>query len=443
VALAGAASVEHRPAHLAIGLGALGAGTLVALRGPAVGLLAVSTFGILALIVLSQRLIRWPDDRRAQVFVLRWAIASFAIHLVVGMAIISSRTAVNYLGPDAHTYQIQAARIAAHWSRGYPMPFLPGGKEGYYYVLGAIYWVFGRSPWGGVALNAVMAGALVPILSDSTCRLFGRAAARYVPMILLLVPGMIVWPSQLLKEAPFVFLTAVAANCAVRLVDRYSLRPLLVLAVVLPALLWFRAQLGFAVLAGVMVGIVLGRRQLAIGIAGGLLAAALIAGAVAAGVGSSGYQAAVSTDLQQANDVRRGLAVGARSGFSGDADISTSNRALSYLPRGLLVVLLGPFPWQLHGARQLVVIPDITAWWVLLLGLWWGQRAARRRGRSWLVLVAPAAATAAVLALVLGNYGILVRERVQILVLLAPVMAVGFEQRQRARSAQADAVVVA
>ncbi len=205
-------------------------------------------------------------------------MASFAIHLALGLLIINSRSAVTYLGPDALSYDAVARAIVNHWSHGDRMPLLALGKEGYYFLVASLYWIFRPATWAAVALNAALAAALIPIVSDTTNRLFGRAAARYVPAVLLLVPGMLLWPSQLLKEAPFFFLLAVAANCAVRLVNKYSPLPLLVLVAVLPSMLWFRAQLSLAVIAGVLAGIVFGHRDLVVGVVGGLVAVALIGG---------------------------------------------------------------------------------------------------------------------------------------------------------------------
>lgn len=412
--------------------GGLAAGLLVVKPGPAIGLFTVTAAGGMALLVLSDRLTRSFDDPEARARIQRWTMVSFAIHLALGLVIINT-SAVYFFGPDATAYHGKAGQILDHWSHGATLPLLPAGKEGYYYLLASVYWLFGPFTWAGVALNAALAAALVPVVSDTAHRLFGSATVRYVPVILLLVPGMILWPSQLLKESPFLFLLAVAANCAARLVKRYSPWPLLLLVVLLPGLLTFRAQLSFAILTGLVAGLVFGRQKLVGGLIGGLVASVLVTGVVASGIGSGGYQTAVASNLERANEVRRGSATEAASGFVAEADISSADRALRFLPIGLVAVSVGPLPWQLSGGRQLVVIPDVFAWWVLVMGFWWGQRAARARGRHWLVLATPALAAMIVIALSIGNYGTMVRERMQILVLLAPVVALGLAERRDSR----------
>ncbi len=427
--------------HQGLGVGGViligvASGGLVGRHSAAVGLLALVVVGVLAVVATTEVLIGRFDDPEAVRLVRRWALASLGVHLAFGLLVVNIGTLTTFLGPDARTYDTVATQIAAHWSHGVAMPSLPAGKEGYYYVLAGVYWIFGHSTWAGVALNAMLAALLVPVVTDTTWRLFGRPAARYATAIVVVVPGIVLWTSQLLKEAAFVFLVAVAANCAVRLVHRYSAGPLLVLAVVLPVLLTFRSQLGVAVGVGIFAGIVLGRGEVAGGLVGGLLVAALAAGVVSLGVGSSGYDKALSANLRQANSARQGLAVAA-SGYASQTDISTTSRAVTFLPQGLVTVAVGPFPWQLDGARQLVAIPDILVWWVLAAAFWWGQRAARQRGRQWLVLFMPSVAVAAVLALIIGNFGTVVRERMQLLVLLAPIMALGLAERRVLRDAAA------
>jgi hypothetical protein len=156
---------------------------------------------------------------------------------------------------------------------------------------------------------------------------------------------------------------------------------------------------------------------------------------VALGLGRSGYTATTSTDLSRANVVRQDLSTSGASGFDAEADISTPGRALAYLPRGVATFSLGPFPWQLTGARQLVLVPEMLTWWLLLPSLWRGQRAARRAaGRRIFVLAVPALLITVLLSLVVGNLGTLVRERLQVIVLLIPIIALGLSERRTGRN---------
>ncbi len=405
-------------------------GAVIALGSATVGLIGVATLGSMVLVVLVRRLTHWPEDPGAETCLMKWTIGAFALHLFLGLIIINNSAAVSYLGGDALTYHAQAIKMVAHWVHGAPMPKLPAGKDGFYYLLAGLYWVFGPTKLGGVALNAVLAAALVPVVADTTRRLSTAAAARSVPIVMVLVPGMVIWPSQLLKEAPVLLLLAVAANCAVRLSERFTLTAATILAAALSAVLTFRGQLGFGVVIAMVIGVVVSRQHVVSGAVAGFATIGLIAAMVTLGIGSSGYQTSLTTNLQQAQSYRAGSSSTANSGFAADANISSVPRALYYLPQGMVVMGLGPFPWQLHGLRELVAVPDVVAWWVLVAAFWRGQKSVRREAsrRRLLVLILPTLVTMVILALVIGNFGTVARERMQMLVLVAPVMAMGIAE---------------
>jgi hypothetical protein len=104
--------------------------------------------------------------------------------------------------------------------------------------------------------------------------------------------------------------------------------------------------------------------------------------------------------------------------------------------------LLGPFPWHITGARQLPFVPDMLAWWILLPSLWGGLRASRRLiGRRQLLIVFPVVGTVLFMGLALGNFGTVVRERLQVVVLVVPLIALGLAERKALR-AEPDAAPV-
>jgi 4-amino-4-deoxy-L-arabinose transferase-like glycosyltransferase len=326
------------------------------------------------------------------------------------------------------------------------MPSLPSGKEGFYYLLASLYWVFGAHTAAGLAVNATLGAALAPLLSDTTRRLFGPAAAEYAVKLVVLLPGLFLWTSQLLKEAPILLLIAVTANLASRLVERLSFFALVGLGTALAFLFTFRAWVALVLAGGLTAGITFGKDRVVSGLSTGLSALAFVALVVSLGVGYSGYQAAIAADLEEAHSVRRDLALSAASGYDAEADISTSTGAITYLPKGLFNFALGPFPWQIRQARQLIVLPEVVAWWALLPSLVRGVRKGwSSRGRRCLIVILPAAGVACLLALAIGNFGTVVRERMQLVVVLIPFLALGLAQRavQRSEEVQQDALIAA
>ena len=413
-------------------------GAAIAWAGAFVALLAPMAMGGL-LLALLVRYLTAADDEDEVRRIVRWTAAAFVLHLVISLVITNTLFLLRYLGPDAVTYHGIARDIVRHWTDGFPFPYVPSGKEGFYYLLAGLYWVFGASTGAGLAVTAALAAALVPLVTDTTRRLCGHQAARFAAPLTVLVPGILLWTSQLLKEAAVLFLLALAANCAVRVTERMTLGPLAGLAASMALLFTFRGWVGVMAAGGLVIGIAFGRRQLLSGLGTGVTAFALIGLlVVVTGLGYSGYEAAVGSDLEQASIVRRDLAVSASSGFYAEVDISTPAHALSYLPRALVTFFLGPFPWQIEGARQLPVVPDMLVWWALLPSLWRGIRmAARRRGRQILVLLMPALTTSILLALAIGNFGTLLRERAQVFVLLLPFICLGLSLRGRRDAADA------
>jgi hypothetical protein len=249
-----------------------------------------------------------------------------------------------------------------------------------------------------------------------------------------LLPGFLIWGSQLLREAGIYFFIAVALNCAVRVLDRPTLSALALMAVAVGMMVTFRADVGALVGASLVVALVMGSRRTATGMTTGLGAAALVLGLVlGAGLGYSGFHFITHANLQQINGIRAGSSKEAASGFLPEANVSTAKHAATYLPVGSVYFLFGPSPWQVHGLRQLAAVPDVLIWWLLLPALWSGIRqAARTRGREVLVYLLPALALLAVLALLIANFGTAVRERMQIIVLLIPLISLGWSVRHPA-----------
>jgi 4-amino-4-deoxy-L-arabinose transferase-like glycosyltransferase len=378
-----------------------------------------------------------------------WTVGGFAAHLAFGLLVINTNLFV-YLGSDSLTYHRGAGALLRHLTQGAPEPrLLTPGKSGFFYLLAGIYWIFGQHVSAGLVVNAAFAAALVPVMTDLTRRLFGLSTARYIPALVTLLPGIFIWTSQLLKEAPILLLIAVAANCGVRLTKRTSPGALIGLALSLGLLFTFRSWVALLLSAGIAATIPLSSTHLGRGVTSGVGAvSALALVIVALGLGYSGYRVAAGANLQQAQLVHQGLSVGVGSGFAEDVDISTTGGALAYAPQGFVHFTLGPFPWEISGLRQIPGFLDVLAWWLLIPAFWRGWRMSRsliRRGAF--ILVIPALAITLMFSLSVSNFGSVARERPQVLLLLLPLIALGLAHRQkepssdrtRVREAQAAA----
>jgi hypothetical protein len=352
------------------------------------------------------------------------------VHASLGLAIMSSPTAILYLGPDASIYHQGAIDIVRNWSGQTSAVLLPGGKEGFFYLLAVIYRLFGSYPLAGVIVNSVFAAALVPVMSDLTRRLFDDSAAKYAPPLVVLLPGYLIWPSQLLREACVLLLLAVSANCVARLSEKGRIGALACLGGTIALLYSFRGQLALLFTGAIVVALVVGCRGQfsAFGAPLGIVAmvAALVLGG---GLGYSGYRLALEADLQEANAFRLETSTTANSGFDPSTDISTPEKASAYLPLAFVKFMFGPFPWEVDDTRQVPALLDVSVLWMLVPSMWRGLKGALIGGWRSLVLLLPALAIALPSALAVGNYGMVLRERTQVLTFLVPFIAVGLALR--------------
>lgn len=433
------ARVRAPSLQLGAAAGALVLGVSVAVAPALGGSVALAVAGTLVLVALVRGLSEWDGDEELGRRIGRWTAWSFLGHFLLGLAISSSPQLRSYFGGDADQYHQGARQIVDHWLHGSAMPRLPAGKEGFYYLLAALYRAVGPSPVTGLVVNAVMTAALVPLTGALTAELFGRRAARVAPAVVTLLPGFVLWPSQLLREAGVYFFTAVALLAAARLARRLRLSSIVVMACALGLLGTWRSYVALTVAAGLVVALLVAGRGLA-GIGAGVTGLAAVGALVVGlGLGYSGLQAASEADLAQVNNIRLDSATSAASGYLPTADVSDTRRAFTYLPVALPYLALGPFPWRLLGGRQLFGALDAVAWWVLLPSLATGIRSGwRTQRRRVALLLAPALGVAIVTALIVANFGTMVRARTQLILILVPLIALGWsERRARARSGEA------
>lgn len=423
--LAGAAAVAGIP---------LAAGLLLSAVPAVVAAAVPVAFFAMGLVIVVRLVATSTDDPDLNRRVWRWAIAAYAAHLLIGVAITSSHQLTTYFGGDALQYHEGAQQLISHWRFGTDRPIgvLAPGKSGFTWVLTGLYLLFGPYPIAGLALNAFFGAGLVPLMTDTTRRLFGRDAAWFVPPLVLLPVGFLLWPSQLLREAGILFFIAGSVNAATRLSRRTRLAALVTLTAFLVVLFTFRHYMALTLSGGIIVGLLFGRRGLG-GLHAGGSAAALVAMLVfGLGLGYQGLEAVQNTSFQEANLIRQDSARGANSGFLPEGDVSSGRRALTYLPLAIPRFVLGPFPWEIRGGRQLLVLPDLLVWWALLPAAWRGlTRAWRLTRRSVFVLLLPAGAVTIVLSLLVANYGTVVRSRMQVMLLLCPLIALGIASARR------------
>ncbi len=329
---------------------------------------------------------------------------------------------------DAPGYEYFGQYIASHWMNEAP-PFLgPSRNYGFYYVLGAFYYLFGRYRMNATVFNSIVGTLSISVVFRIALHLFHEAVARRAALFSAFFPSMIIWSAIALKDCLVTFLILVAVLFCIRLRKRFSvlnvLGTLLPIAAVYP-LRFYMIYFLLAALAGTMA---LNRRGRIIA---GVSKQLLLVGGLLAVVTAFGLASSASADfdimtLDKVATYREGMATTAKSGFAKDVDISTPAGAIMFLPVGVTMVLWAPFPWQMTSLRPLLALPEMLFWWALAPALLRGASyALRHRFTESLPIIVFTAILLVGYGLTMGNVGAAFRMRSQVLNLLFLFAAFG------------------
>ena len=364
----------------------------------------------------------WFFSREAGRSVKGLALASFFGHAVVATVIWYRVPAL--IAGDAFVYHAQA--LGSLEARA--------GKEGFSILLGSLYRIVGATPVAGLLLSSFLMGLLVIVVARTAGRLGGERAARIAAVTALLLPPFVWWGSQLLREAPMWILIALAADAAVAMaIEGLSLRRAAWLLLVCLAMLTVRAPVAAVLAVSLALGLVLASAPRP---GDHVRRAAMIGGAVLLALFLfPRFEALHSLEEENSASIvySRNYLSSVNTGFGEEAAPTTSG-LIGHLPSALPQVMFGPLPWQLPSSG-LAAVTDTLAWWFVV---YWGLRGfgplRRRFGRASWVLIVPTVALIGVLALTLANFGIVIRMRAMIVVLLLPYAAVGLAlSRSRGR----------
>jgi hypothetical protein len=105
----------------------------------------------------------------------------------------------------------------------------------------------------------------------------------------------------------------------------------------------------------------------------------------------------------------------------------TPAQAARFVVRSVVSFVTTPLPWQLRSTRELVTLPAVLLWYLLVLGIPAGALAGwRRDSMTTAILVGFVVPTAAVLAMTNGNVGTLVRLRDLVVPYLVWISVLGY-----------------
>jgi hypothetical protein len=359
-----------------------------------------------------------------------------ALILRVGVALILHLLSTDALfAPDQDTYHYFGAWLAKYWAGDllvYPWKLLESGPAAYYYIVAALYYVFGESPLVPKLVNAVVGTITVRLVYDVASMLSDRPsvalrAATYAAYF----PSLVLWSVLNIRDCWVVLLIALICREAMILQEGFRVSALLVLVSAIFAIIQFRDYILFAVTAPAAVSFLVRNRKhvLRNTFLGMLVVVAIIYADRSAGADRSKR----SIDLETLQEIRQGTAVG-DSRFAPTADISTPEKALTFLPIGLAFFLLAPFPWTISNLRQAITLPEMLFFYSLIPAMVRGVlHLVRHRLRNSLMVLLITAGLTVGYALGEANAGTAYRHRAQILAFYLIFAAVGVEARQARR----------
>ena len=321
-----------------------------------------------------------------------------------------------------------------------------GEHYGYRYMLGALFYL-SDSPTRMVAavLNCFF-GALTVVFAYRIARtLFSEWVATRVGWWTCLLPSLIVWSAQTVKEPVVIFLETLALYGCVNLRrSGFSVRYVALCAAATVLVIPFRFYVAYVAAGAIVFSLLLPhltRRKMSI--ASVLVVVLLfIPLLLLSGVMIRHESRFERFDAKFVSTYRHGLTAGAGSGVETNYDLRTNQGLAMATLTGGAYLLLAPFPWELGGSlRKMLTTPELFVWWWLVVvalipGLWY---TIRKRFSDVQPLLFFVVGLGLLYSVTFGNVGLAYRQRAQLLPWLVIVAMVGLERRElrkRARRGQ-------
>src|SRR5215472_10401712 len=307
---------------------------------------------------------------------------------------------------------------------------------GYQYMLAALFYVV-NSPTRMVAavLNCFF-GALTVVVTYRIARtLFSEWVAARVGWWTCLLPSLIVWSAQTVKEPVVIFLETLALYGCVNLKrSGFSVRHVGLCALTTILVIPFRFYVAYITAGAIVFSLLLPhltRRKMSI--ASALVVLLLFIPLLLLSGVLIRHEARFDRfDAQFISSYRHGLTVGAGSGVETDYDLRTNEGLAMATLTGGAYLLLAPFPWELDGSlRKMLTTPELFVWWWLFAvglipGLWY---TIRKRFSDVQPLLFFVGGLGVLYSVTFGNVGLAYRQRAQIVPWLVIIAMVGLERR--------------
>lgn len=300
------------------------------------------------------------------------------------------------------------------------------GWNGYSFVIGLYYYLFGFSPISVKLINCLIGALLGPLVFLLAQRCVNALVGRWAAVLTAYCPSLVLWSVSNLKEPSLLLLTAMLFWLFLKWSETRSVgwkvRYLGLFALAFAAHTTMRNPVYSMALLGA-----LGVAYLLVGPMSRWTRCAVITLLVAAGVWQQARIAArFQDDVMHALDIHKGYLVTAGTSYRilpgeyYDAGLLATATHMKFhqVPwvsaafKGAAHYLLEPFPWRTKNYAMLFSLPQTMVWYTLLpfvlIGLW---QVLRRRVRDNLFIVLTIVAWIFLGGLTTGNVGTVFRMR--------------------------------
>lgn len=380
-----------------------------------------------------------PDEARFLLKVYSWTIVlRYGLAIVLNVFARDSAFASAFWG-DSGTYDSGGHQLALMWSgEAIATSHLAQSVSGYgwTYFIGAIYFVFGRNQLLVQMINGLIGGLTVLVIYATAARLFGIPAAKRAALFMAFFPQMVFWSTGMYKDPAILLCIAAAMFAVLKLRERLSASMVGLFVGAEVALITLRFYIAYFVLFAALATFVYAQRRGALRMlfTYGVLIGALFGVLSVAVKRDMLERQSTYLNLDRLQTTREDQAMWGQSRFGQEYDVSTPQGALAALPKGLVYLLLAPFPWSISGLRQALVLPETLVWYALMPAFVRGLTfALKRHFRAVLPIVVFAVSLTVAYALMQGNVGTAYRQRTQVSMFFFIFMGVGLAERQRQR----------
>jgi len=312
----------------------------------------------------------------------------------------------------------------------------------YDYFNGGVIWLMGESPFVFFFLNSLLGAVSVLLVYLIALQLTGEKFARYSAILYCFWPSLVLWSTQNLKEPVCDFAIYLGLLSLLVLLQRFSLWYILCSIISCYALMHIRPTMGvvMVLLFFIFYLILFIREKYKLLLACMAILIFMIAFPTIKEYflnytkymfSSSDTNFNMEFLLERLNLYRywrteRGSAILPGLQFTNLAGV------LLFIPYGFVIVFLMPFPWQIGSALQVMAIPEMFVWYVMLPAAIRGIITCYKKNWDKVVLVLSYMfLMGIILGLVESNLGTLFRHRSSIFGLCLVFAGIGIHLRKK------------